>query len=58
MRIRVSDILNMMAGGASRAEILSDFPYLEDADIVAVLEYAARSVDHRVISLDGIRRTG
>lgn len=49
LRIRVSDILSMLAGGAERAEILSDFPYLESQDIEAALEYAARSVDHRVI---------
>jgi uncharacterized protein (DUF433 family) len=49
MRMRVSDILDMLAGGADRAEILTDFPYIEDTDIDAALEYAARSVDHRVI---------
>ncbi len=50
MRIRVSDILEMMAAGASRGEILADFPYIENPDIDAALEYAARSVDHHVIS--------
>ena len=49
MRIRVSDILDMLAGGATRAEILADFPYLEDADISAALAYAARSAEARVI---------
>jgi len=42
MRVRVADILEMLAGGASRAEILEDYPYLEDADITAALETAAR----------------
>ena len=49
LRIRVSDILDMLAGGATRAEILADFPYLEDADVSAVLAYAARSAEARVI---------
>jgi uncharacterized protein (DUF433 family) len=49
MRIRVSDVLGMLAGGSSREEILADFPYLEDADITAALEYAARSADSRVV---------
>ena len=49
LRVRVKDILDMLAGGASRAEILDDFPYLEDEDIAAALEYAARQVGHRVI---------
>ena len=46
MRIRVSDILEMLAAGATPDVILADYPYLEDEDIRAALEYAARSVDH------------
>jgi len=49
MRVRVKDILDLLAAGASRAEILEDFPYLEDNDIAAALEYAALYVDHPVI---------
>jgi uncharacterized protein (DUF433 family) len=51
MRIRVLDVLEMLAAGASQAEILSDFPYLEADDIRAALLYAARNVDHPVIML-------
>jgi uncharacterized protein (DUF433 family) len=47
--MRVSDILAMMAEGASRAEILADFDYLTDADLSAALAYAAQASDHRVI---------
>lgn len=46
MRIRVKDVLDMLAGGASREEILEDYPYLEDEDITAALEYAAEQADH------------
>ncbi|HRE16127.1 MAG TPA: DUF433 domain-containing protein [Rhodocyclaceae bacterium] len=42
MRIRVADVLGMLAAGAGEAEILADFPDLEAADIRACLEYAAR----------------
>jgi uncharacterized protein (DUF433 family) len=49
LRMTVSDVLEMLAAGVSREGILADFPYLEDQDISAALEYAARSVDHRVI---------
>ena len=49
LRIAVSDILDLLAAGVGREEILDDYPYLEDDDIGAALEYAARSVDHRVI---------
>ena len=51
MRIRVKDVLEMLANGAAQAEILESFPYLEREDIEACLEYAARQVDHAVLSL-------
>jgi uncharacterized protein (DUF433 family) len=41
MRIRVKDVLDLLAAGASEQEILEDFPYLEREDIAACLEYAA-----------------
>jgi uncharacterized protein (DUF433 family) len=50
MRIRVSDVLQLLANGASHEEILADYPYLEDGDIVAALEYAARQLDHAVLT--------
>ena len=49
LRIRVKDILEMLAGGATSEDILRDYPYLEAADIAAALEYAARQSDHPVI---------
>ncbi len=49
MRIRVKDVLDMLAAGASREEILADYPYLEDGDISAALEYAAQQADHVVL---------
>jgi uncharacterized protein (DUF433 family) len=50
-RIRVTDILELLAGGATPAEILADYPYLEADDITASLEYAARVSDHPIIRL-------
>jgi len=49
LRIRVSDILQMLAAGATREEILESYPYLEPEDIAAALEYAARLTDHEVV---------
>ena len=49
LRIRVKDVLDLLASGASREEILEDYPLLEEADITAVLEYAARQSDHPVL---------
>lgn len=44
MRIRVKDILDMLTGGATEAEILADYLYLEPDDIRACLEYASQSL--------------
>lgn len=49
MRIRVKDVLDMLAGGATEQQILADFPDLELADIRACLQYAAAQVNHAVL---------
>ena len=49
MRIRVKDVLDMLAEGATSSEILEDFPDLEAADILASIGYAARYMDHSVL---------
>jgi uncharacterized protein (DUF433 family) len=49
MRIRVKDVLDMLAEGASEQEILQDYPDLEAADTRACLAYAARYFDHPVL---------
>lgn len=49
MRIRVKDVLDMLAGGATQEEILRDFPDLDAEDIRACIAYAARYVDHPVL---------
>lgn len=45
MRIRVADILEMLAEGVGEGEILADFPDLEADDIRACLYFAARRAD-------------
>jgi uncharacterized protein (DUF433 family) len=40
-RMRVSDVLDLLAAGETRAAILADYPYLVDEDITAALEYAS-----------------
>jgi len=49
-RLRVSDVLGLIASGASNEEILTDYPFLEADDIVAALRYAAHQADHTVIA--------
>lgn len=41
MRITVYDVLSYLASGMAHQEILQDFPYLTEQDILAYLEYAA-----------------
>jgi uncharacterized protein (DUF433 family) len=38
----VKDVLDLLAAGALRDEILADYPYLEDDDITAALAFASR----------------
>jgi uncharacterized protein (DUF433 family) len=46
MRITVADVLEYLAGGMSRNEILEDFPELEAEDITACLIFAAHRERH------------
>jgi uncharacterized protein (DUF433 family) len=50
MRIRVTDVLDLLASGASRETILADFPDLESKDIDACLRYASRHLDHPIVA--------
>jgi uncharacterized protein (DUF433 family) len=52
MRVSVADILGLLSSGQSRADILHDYPYLENADIDAVLAFAARQADHPIIAAE------
>jgi uncharacterized protein (DUF433 family) len=49
LRIRVTDVLELLGAGASHAEILHDYPSLQNEDILAALTYAARQTDHVVL---------
>ncbi len=49
LRIRVKDVLELLAAGVGEAEILEDFPYLEAADVRACLAHAAAEADHPVL---------
>jgi uncharacterized protein (DUF433 family) len=51
LRMRVKDVLDLLASGASKEEILEDYPYLDAEDITAVLEYAAQQADHPILKV-------
>lgn len=44
LRVRVTDVLDLLAAGATREGILEDYPYLEPGDITAALEYGAQTL--------------
>ena len=50
LRITVYDVLRLLADGTGEAEILSDFPELEAADIRACLAHAADR-EHKTATL-------
>jgi uncharacterized protein (DUF433 family) len=47
LRITVYDILNMLADGMSKEEIISDFPEIDERDILACLSFAADK-EHKI----------
>jgi uncharacterized protein (DUF433 family) len=50
MRIRVADVLALIAAGLSTQEILDEMPDLEPEDVKACGEYASKLVDHPVVA--------
>jgi uncharacterized protein (DUF433 family) len=53
MRIPVSVVLKLLAGGMSHAQVLQDYPDLEQADIDQCIEYAAVLADEQVFAKAG-----
>ena len=50
MRIRETDVLDLLAAGLNFEQILDEMPDLERQDIVAAIAYAAQGIDHPVIA--------
>ncbi len=50
MRIRVSDVLDLLANGLSPEEIVKEMPDLELEDIHASLRFASRRLNHPVVA--------
>jgi uncharacterized protein (DUF433 family) len=50
MRIRVIDVLDLLAAGLTREEVLEELPDLEPEDITATLQYASRRLDHPILA--------
>ena len=50
MRIRVTDVLDLLAGGLTPEQVLRELPDLELEDIGACLRFASRRVDHPIVA--------
>ncbi len=50
MRIRVVDVLDLLAQGLTTQEVLEELPDLEQEDVLASLQFAARRLDHPVLA--------
>ena len=49
MRIRVIDVLELLAAGLTTEQVLEELPDLDALDVQAALRYAARRIDHPVL---------
>jgi len=50
MRIRVSDVLDLLANGLTLEQVVEELPDLELEDIRACLRFASRRLDHPVVA--------
>ena len=50
MRIRVTDVLDLLAAGLSSEQVVEELPDLEADDIIAALQFASRKLDHPVLA--------
>ena len=51
MRIRVSDVLDLLAEGLSTQDVIEELPDLTEADVRACLVYASRRVGHPTVKV-------
>jgi uncharacterized protein (DUF433 family) len=49
MRIRVSDVLDLLASGLSVIEVLKELPDLEAEDVAACLRFASSRLNHPIL---------
>ena len=50
MRIRVTDVLDLLANGLTPQAVLAELPDLEPEDIHACLRFASQRIDHPVVT--------
>lgn len=50
MRIRVIDVLDLLAAGLTTEQVLEELPDLERDDVAACLRFASRRLDHPILA--------
>ena len=50
MRIRVTDVLDLLAAGLNPNQVLEELPDLEPEDVAACLRFASRRLDHPILA--------
>ena len=50
MRIRVSDVLDLLAAGLSQQQVLEELPDLEAEDVSACLKFASSRLNHPILA--------
>lgn len=50
MRIRVIDVLDLLASGMTQNQVLEELPDLELEDVIACLQFARNRLDHPILA--------
>jgi uncharacterized protein (DUF433 family) len=50
LRIRVTDVLDLMAAGLTPEQVVVELPDLEPDDVTACLRFASRRLDHPIVA--------
>lgn len=50
MRIRVTDVLDLLVGGLTLEQVVAELPDLEPADVKACLRFASQRLDHPFVA--------
>lgn len=50
MRIRVVDVLDLLASGLTPQQVVEELPDLEPEDVTACLRFASRRLDHPILA--------
>jgi uncharacterized protein (DUF433 family) len=50
LRIRVTDVLDLLATGLTTAQVIDELPDLDREDVAACLRFASKRIDHPVVA--------